>query len=202
VIGANVPLDQSFRYLPRLGFAACLALVVELFVDNTKNVDRWRPRGSWWRTATQERDFLIRTIAFEASGETEEGKVAVAYVILNRKRSGRWGDSIKSGRWGDSIKDVVTYPWQFEPWMTRRSGGTLPSWARGEGQPIGRHTFYSPDEGDGAPQRAAPSLSIAATPLSCWRPKVAEKLRRSHVDDKHSPPDLQTCLRATSAARC
>ena len=133
----------------------------------------------------EERDYLIRTIAFEASGEPEEGKAAVAHVILNRKMSGRWGDN---------IKDVVTYPWQFEPWMTRRremeslspndpryqsaaqiadavlsgqmsdptagathflnptivrqrQGGSLPSWARGEGQPIGRHTFYSPNEG-------------------------------------------------------
>ena len=141
----------------------------------------------------EERDYLIRTIAFEASGEPEEGKAAVAHVILNRKRSGRWGDN---------IKDVVTHPWQFEPWMTRRRdmerlspedpryqnaariadavltgqrpdptagathflnptivrqrrGGSLPSWARGEGQPIGRHTFYLPDEGDAAPQRAA-----------------------------------------------
>jgi spore germination cell wall hydrolase CwlJ-like protein len=58
-----------------------------------------------------ERDYLIRTIAFEASGETEVGKVAVAHVILNRK---------KSGRWGDNIKAVVTHTGQFEPWMTRR----------------------------------------------------------------------------------
>ena len=132
----------------------------------------------------EERDYLIRTIAFEASGEPEEGKAAVAHAVLNRKMSGRWGDN---------IKDVVTYPWQFEPWMTRRremerlspndpryqsaaqiadavlsgqrpdptagathflnptivrqrQGGSLPSWARGEGQPIGRHTFYSPNE--------------------------------------------------------
>jgi len=134
-----------------------------------------------------ERDYLIRTIVFEAFGEPEEGKTAVAHVILNRK---------SSGRWGDHIKDVVTYPWQFEPWMTRRRemenlspqdpryqnaakiadailtgqrpdptagathflnptvvrhrrGGSLPSWAHGEGQPIGRHIFYSPDEGVG-----------------------------------------------------
>ena len=32
----------------------------------------------------EERDYLIRTIAFEASGEPEEGKSAVAHVILNR----------------------------------------------------------------------------------------------------------------------
>ena len=61
--------------------------------------------------ATQ-RDYLIRTIAFEASGETEIGKVAVAYAVLNRQ---------KRGRWGDTIKAVVTAPGQFEPWMTRRT---------------------------------------------------------------------------------
>ena len=127
-----------------------------------------------------ERDYLIRTIAFEASGETEIGKVAVAYAVLNRR---------KRGGWGDTIKAVVTSPGQFEPWMTRRTaiegllpddplykraaiiadavltgqtpdptagathflnpvivrvrrGGSLPSWASGKGQPIGRHVFY------------------------------------------------------------
>ena len=64
-----------------------------------------------WRQAVNERDYLIKTIAFEASGEPEVAKIAVGYVILNRK---------KSGRWGDNIKDVVTHPGQFEPWMTRR----------------------------------------------------------------------------------
>lgn len=138
------------------------------------------------------RDYLIRTIVFEASGETEIGKAAVAHVILNRKRNGRWGDR---------IQDVVTHPWQFEPWMTRkdaieklspndpsylgaakiadavlaglipdptagathflnpvvvrqRRGGSLPSWADGDGQPIGRHVFYSPDRDGTVPQRA------------------------------------------------
>ena len=59
----------------------------------------------------EDRDYLIRTIVFEAADEPDEGKAAIAYVILNRKRSGRWGEN---------IKDVVTRPWQFEPWMTRR----------------------------------------------------------------------------------
>jgi spore germination cell wall hydrolase CwlJ-like protein len=139
-----------------------------------------------------ERDYLIRTIVFEASGETEIGKAAVAYVILNRKRNGSWGDR---------IRDVVTHPRQFEPWMTRkdeieklspndpryldaakianavlaglipdptagathflnpvvvrqRRGGSLPSWADGDGQPIGRHVFYSPDRERPLPQQA------------------------------------------------
>ena len=50
----------------------------------------------------EDRDYLIRTIAFEASDEAEEGRAAVAYVILNRMSRG----------WGDSIKDVVTQPGQ------------------------------------------------------------------------------------------
>lgn len=58
------------------------------------------------------RDYLIRTLVFETSGETEMGKFAVAHAILNRKRSGRWGGK---------IADVVTSPWQFEPWMTRKN---------------------------------------------------------------------------------
>lgn len=129
------------------------------------------------------RDYLIRTLVFEASGETEIGKAAVAHVILNRARIGKWGGT---------VKDVVMRPWQFEPWMTRRSemeslaphdaryrdaariadavllgempdptagathflnpvivrdrrGGSLPTWARREGLPIGRHTFYALD---------------------------------------------------------
>lgn len=159
----------------------------------------------------EDRDYMIRTIVFEASGEPEEGKIAVAYVILNR---------IKSGRWGASIKDVVTSPWQFEPWMTKRAemeklspddsryrdaaqiadavlaeqvpdptagamyflnptivrqrrGGSLPSWAQGEGQAIGNHMFYRPDEGV-ALERAALSPGPLATPLSCTRLEAGE----------------------------
>jgi len=155
--------------------------------------------GYQLRQRVDERDYLIRTVAFEASGEPVVGKVAVAYVVLNRK---------KSGKWGDNIKAVVTSPGQFEPWMTRRReieelspndpryqsaaiiadavlsgqtpdptagatyflnpiivrerrGGSLPSWARGEGQPIGRHTFYSPDA---SPQHA-PLISSAMVEL-------------------------------------
>ena len=67
--------------------------------------------GYQLRQVVEERDYLIRTIAFEASGEAEVGKVAVAYAVLNRK---------KRGRWGDTIKAVVTSPGQFEPWITKR----------------------------------------------------------------------------------
>ena len=165
----------------------------------------------------EERDYLIRTIAFEAPDESDEGKAAVAHVILNRKRNGRWGDS---------LKDVVTHPWQFEPWMTRRKeieklspydpryqnaariadavltgqptdptagathflnptvvrkrrGGSLPSWAQGEGLPIGRHTFYSPVEGSASPELKSISVGALDDPLSCEDPVEAVKLYRA-----------------------
>jgi spore germination cell wall hydrolase CwlJ-like protein len=153
-----------------------------------------KPRQATLGPGPDGRDYLIRTLVFEASGETEIGKVAVAHVILNRKRSGRWGHK---------IEDVVTSPWQFEPWMTRKSeieglsrsdpryvdaaeiadgvlagyipdptagathflnpvivrkrrGGSLPSWADSDGQPIGRHVFYCPEcEGSKSTQAAA-----------------------------------------------
>ena len=47
---------------------------------------------------------LAEAIVFEARGEPDIGKAAVAYVILNR---------IKDPRWGDSIKEVVHEPYQF-----------------------------------------------------------------------------------------
>ena len=159
------------------------------------------------RQVVDERDYLIRTIAFEASGETEVGKVAVAYVVLNRK---------KSGRWGGNIKAVVTSAGQFEPWITRRRdieelspndpryqiaaiiadavltgqapdptagathflnptivrerrGGSLPPWASGEGRPIGRHTFYCPD--DALPQHAPRLSSAMVDPPSRLAPR-------------------------------
>lgn len=47
---------------------------------------------------------LAEAIIFEARGEPDIGKVAVAYVILNR---------VKDPRWGSSIREVVHQPRQF-----------------------------------------------------------------------------------------
>jgi spore germination cell wall hydrolase CwlJ-like protein len=163
----------------------------------TKDVAKQHPAAAALTgQAVEDRDYLIRTIAFEASGEPAMAKIAVAYVVLNRK---------KSGRWGDTIKAVVTHTGQFEPWTTKRNeieglspddpryqsaaiiadavlsgqtpdptagatyflnptivrerlGGALPSWARGEGLPIGSHTFYLPEAGDASPQQAGMTM--------------------------------------------
>jgi hypothetical protein len=82
--------------------------------DEVKFADAGAPTLSLQSAAfdAEDRDYIIRTIAFEAAEEPDEGKAAVAYVILNRQRVGRWGHT---------VKEVVTHPGQFEPWMTKRS---------------------------------------------------------------------------------
>ena len=49
-------------------------------------------------------NLLAEVIVFEARGEPNIGKAAVAHVILNRKQDPRWGNS---------IRDVIHQPWQF-----------------------------------------------------------------------------------------
>ena len=202
VLGGTIPLHAALGPAP-----LCLAPVDLQATPETVDVKPPIPQlghgVSNYEPDDDERDYLIKTIAFEAPDESDEGKAAVAHVILNRKRNGRWGDN---------IKDVVTRPWQFEPWMTRRKemeklsphdpryqnaariadavltgqmpdptagathflnptvvrqrrDGSLPSWARGEGQPIGRHTFYSPNEGSAGSGGAALSMGALGDPL-------------------------------------
>jgi Cell Wall Hydrolase len=59
----------------------------------------------------QDKDFMVRTVMGEAGDEPDAGKAAVAHVILNR---------LKTGEYGDTARGIVTAPGQFEPWQTRR----------------------------------------------------------------------------------
>jgi Cell Wall Hydrolase len=108
ILGGTIPLHAALGPAPLCLAPAALQAMPE-------SLDVKPPVPKLGRAVAnyepQERDYLIRTIAFEAPDESDEGKAAVAHVILNRKRNGRWGDN---------IKDVVIHPWQFEPWMTRR----------------------------------------------------------------------------------
>lgn len=82
------------------------------------------------------RDLAVRTILGEAGREPDDGQVAVAAVMLNR---------LKSGKYGKSLSDVVLAPNQFEPW------------SRPEARQ--RMLAFSPD--DPAYQRAAAALDRA-----------------------------------------
>ena len=55
-------------------------------------------------TEGREQDCLANAVYFEARGEPIEGQLAVAEVVLNRARSGRYPET---------ICEVVTQPWQF-----------------------------------------------------------------------------------------
>ncbi len=55
-------------------------------------------------TDNQEQDCLASAVYFEARGEPLEGQLAVAEVVLNRTRSGKYPASICG---------VVEQPWQF-----------------------------------------------------------------------------------------
>lgn len=71
-----------------------------------------RPRVQF----ADDRDAGIRTLIGEADGQPEIGVQAVAGVIRNRAASR-----------GQSIQDVVTAPYQFEPWGTSESAQRLMS---------------------------------------------------------------------------
>lgn len=65
-------------------------------------------------TDNAEQDCLASAVYFEARGEPIEGQLAVAEVVLNRARSGRYPPT---------ICQVVTQPWQFS--FVRR--GVIPA---------------------------------------------------------------------------
>ena len=62
-------------------------------------------------------DIMARTIWGEARGEGPEGRRAVACVIINRWKSGKWFDGTDANKDGyESITEVCQQPWQFSAW--------------------------------------------------------------------------------------
>lgn len=73
---------------------------------------------------SSDHDLLMRTIIGEARTQSMQGQIAVGATILNRLRSGIFGDSVRA---------VVTRPRQFEPWgrrcrMLMRLNPRSPGW--------------------------------------------------------------------------
>src|SRR5262249_7414316 len=61
-------------------------------------------------------------------------------------------DAVLSGQTPDPTAGATYF---LNPTIVReRRGGALPSWAQGEGLPIGNHTFYFPEEGGASPRPA------------------------------------------------
>ena len=86
----------------------------------------------------------------------------------------RIADAVLTGEMPDPTAGATHF---LNPTIVRqRRGGSLPSWARGEGQPIGKHTFYSPDETGVGLERTAQFIAALGDPLSCSRPEEAVKI--------------------------
>jgi spore germination cell wall hydrolase CwlJ-like protein len=56
---------------------------------------------------TSQRDLMTRMVMMEAGNQSQLGKEAVAHVIMNR---------VRDGRYGDGVQGVLTRKSQFEPW--------------------------------------------------------------------------------------
>jgi hypothetical protein len=74
----------------------------------------------------------------------------------------RIADAVLSGEMPDPTAGATHF---LNPTIVRaRRGGSLPAWARGNGKPIGRHTFYAP-EGSVVPKQTVLRWAQSETPL-------------------------------------
>ncbi len=110
---------------PPIGaFAEHLIALADANMPRPRSLGELVQSYSGEETAGSEQDCLANAVYFEARGEPIEGQLAVAEVVLNRTRSGRYPST---------ICEVVTQPWQFSfvrrgiiPEANRRSD----SWRR------------------------------------------------------------------------
>ena len=80
-------------------------------------------------------------------------------------------DAVLTGQMPDPIAGATYF---LNPAVVRqRRGGSLPSWAHGEGQSIGRHTFYASDSGVPLDRAALSAATFDSSP-SCPRLQAGE----------------------------
>jgi hypothetical protein len=87
--GMATPFDVSLAATPQ-----CIRLSSQVGTENSYakfplpgTSDSSEKRDDRTSYSSEDRDYLIRTIAFEAGDEPEEGKAAVGFVILNREKT-------------------------------------------------------------------------------------------------------------------
>jgi len=120
-LGMNETADAAPRARAEAqaeAFAAHLAAVADDVLPMARSLDELVGSYDTTRTDDAEQDCLANAVYFEARGEPVEGQLAVAEVVLNRTRSGRYPAT---------ICEVVTQPWQFS--FVRR--GVIPAADRG-----------------------------------------------------------------------
>ena len=108
------------------------------------------PRQGYAKGGPADEDLAVRTIAAEMSGKSPEEARAIAAVIENRLKSGRYGET-----YGDVVKargqfepwskpDAPNYPMRFSPDSQRYRDARAAFEARGDDPTGGAQNFYAP----------------------------------------------------------
>lgn len=88
----------------------------------------------------EELDCLARNVYFEARGEPDEGKVAVAHVVMNRAANGRFPDTVcevvRQG--GEKVRHKCQFSW----WCDGRSDEPSDAVAWSESREVARLAYW------------------------------------------------------------
>lgn len=154
------------------------------------------PQEAAPQLSPRDRNLIARTILGEAAGEEDDGQRAVAAVILNR---------LKSGKFGGSIPQIVAAKNQFEPWMTPEGRSRMLGYAE-EGPEYQRALAnleallagQSPDPTGGATHFYAPKAQAA---LGREPPKWAAGLEPAVIGNHYFfTPDGQAAKKPVQVA--
>lgn len=123
---------------------------------------RWD--GTVYEITSKERELLIKLVDAEARGESLEGQIAVAAVVLNR---------VKSPKFPDTVWDVIHQPGQFTP----VEAGLLPTKVRGTSPEAVERALLGEDPSGGALFFYNPATSQA---LEFWKTRPVTKRIGNH----------------------
>ena len=122
---------------------------------------------------------VSRTIWGEARGETMRGRRAVACVIINRWKSGKWFNGTDANNDGvESIAEVCQQPWQFSCWnkndpnLPKLLAVALGDFVFGECATIAKMVIedsMTPRYAGRDPSRAATHYYVDGTAIPKWR---------------------------------
>lgn len=101
---SELGLDETLGDKAVAQFAVNAARVTDAALPRPRAIEELVAAYGRAETDNQEQDCLASAVYFEARGESLEGQIAVADVVLNRAASEKYPDT---------ICEVVEQPWQF-----------------------------------------------------------------------------------------
>ncbi len=134
---------QELANLNKIKDPKAMQVGTKLRLPSHVNPKLIRSDGTIVEVTAKEKDMLIRLVSAEARGESLEGQIAVAAVVLNR---------VQSDKFPNSVWDVIHQPRQFTPVendsLPKTAGSTcveaVERALRGEDPTGGALFFYNP----------------------------------------------------------